>query len=313
MAEDPKQNKTRDKPKRAKKARSGSLEGLRRERLRARIDELDQLLRFQRSMPMKDNKAAASAAGPEWYSHAEAARAAAQQSLDDGDLQVGWSNAHQAARFLYYGMDERERRAHERSLRREAEEKLKNWRKSAVLDILGEDEPQPTEPSVLSLARFLLDEHFDNQYFKLEAVAIRLRYLPILLGVLVATVLLLSAAFDWWPGLNLHTQHDFFLVDFSETLVVLFTGTLGATLSNVLSTLGLGGRIPVFLDGTRGWLLRPLIGALSAVLVATVIQSELLPLKADTQVALYGWALAAGFSDRLLNQVMRRVEQAAEK
>lgn len=280
--------------------RVAKLDELRRERLGARIAELEKWIGFQ---------AQKAGDATRWKTCAEASLAEARAALEDGNLQAAWPPCHQAQRFLYTTLSAEQLGDRAKVLRREAEEKLKNWRKGAVLDLIGRDVQQPKRPSpgTLVLAQFLLDEHFGNVYFKLESLASRAVGMIWALGFLVGGVLALAAL----AGGALPSEC--FLSSVSQTLVVLALGAVGATLSNTLSALGLTGRIPTVLQGGIEFAVRPLVGAVSAVAVLVVLQAGLIPIEEPKGLALYAWAVGAGFSDQILNRVMNRLEQAAEK
>lgn len=285
---------------------------LRRQRLDARLAELEQLIGF--------NAATRDSAGP-WQEYAQQNLEKAREALGDEKspvekLQVAWAYCHQAYRFLSWSLDDDvERRQNAKPLRREAEAKLKNWRKEAVLDVIGREPAGSDVPSKgdLLLAQSLLDQHFENVYFKLDVLASRVRLLPLVLLLMVAAVLSLS----WFLGASAGDagcpKPASLLFDCKTVLVVLMLGAVGATLSNTLSALSAADRIPQVLRGRVEWTVRPLLGALSAVAVVLVLQSDLLPIKSPEKPMIFAYALVAGFTDRLLNRVMRAVEQSAEK
>lgn len=279
--------------------RSPSLEALRGERLAARIGELHELQEFMAADGSRNGSS-----GIEQAARSIDSAGAAHQR---GECQAAWRHCHQAFRFLLASMSEDERESRRRALRREAEEKLKNWRREAVLDIIGQDKAsEKISVAELNTAQFIMDEHFGNMYFKLEAAAIGLRAVPWIMGALTALLVVVAI-------LVREVESGFVLFNLPDMLVVLAAGAVGATLSNTLSILGYSGRIPALLGQMGSWGMRLPLGALSAFAVVAVVQSDLLPLDGIDAPGIYGWAIAAGFSDQLLNQVMRRVEKAAEK
>lgn len=285
-----------------------TVEELRLERLTASIGELDEMVAF-----MSDGGSGATTGGIE---RASASISNAKEARDAGNLQVAWRYCHQARRFLLAEMSSEQRESHRKALRREAEEKLTNWRRDAVLDIIGRDvDTKEIQPAELTTARFIMDEHLDNKYFKLEAAAIGLRLVSPIMLSLIAVVVVISVTLVTLVGSNViqAPEGSFLLFELETTVIVLVSGAVGAMLSNTLSVLGHSGRIPAFIGQLGNWGVRLPLGALSAFVVVAVLQSELLPLEGVTAPAIYGWSVAAGFSDQLLNRVMRRVETAAEK
>lgn len=230
--------------------------------------------------------------------------ATARDAAEHGKDQVAWAHCHQASRFVLQTLSSASREAHRKALRWEAEEKLTNWRRGAILDLL--DAEGGADPEDLALAQFLLDQHFGNVYFKLNAAAVHFSALRWI--VIPAVLVLVGVSFLLDPAASQSILHH------PETLaVVLLAGGTGALLSNILSQVGVGGRIPEFLGSASGWTVRPFIGALSAVIVVTILQSGLLPLEASTELSFYAWAVVAGSSDQLVNVVMRRVEESAKR
>lgn len=279
-----------------------TLERLRRNRLDARLSELLKQHEYMTAC----NRPGASQA----LTHAKSSLDETKNALDGDQLQKAWRHVHQAYRFLLMGMEEDELEARRAALRREAEEKLHNWRKEAVLDIVGRDRGgEPISAEKLAHAQSLLDEHFGNVYFKLEAAAIAMRWLPWVLISLLLVILGLAGIASLFPS---HAP-DFFLADIGIVAVVAVAGSVGATLSNTLSMIGRTSRIPAYLGEVRDWAVRLPLGALSALALVTVIQGDILPFTSMTTPDIYGWAVAAGFSDQLLNRVILKMEKRAEK
>jgi hypothetical protein len=224
-------------------------------------------------------------------------------SKEKADVQIAWAHANQAYRFLLEVTEGPELEAHAAMIRREAEEKLKNWRGEAVRDLLphkknpGQRAPAGTE---VALARFLLDQHFDNLYFKLSVLANHAGRLPWILGVLLAIVLSLSSRIS---------DNGSFL----QTALIMVLGAVGAILSSTLSALGGDSRIPEMLSKPTQIFVRVFFGALSAVAVVAIVSGKVLPIEAPTGNGVYVWAVASGFTDQLLTRMMLMVEKAAEK
>jgi hypothetical protein len=273
---------------------------LRRGRLEARLQELQQSLDFQTEVQGKP-------ATP-WPGFARKSLMAAKDALDRKVLQEAWTHCHQAFRFLLHGAKPEELQQWVKALRREAGEKLKNWRKRAVEEILDGERANPPGLPEIVLAQYLLDQHFENVYFKLEMLAIRARRLPYVLGSLAVAVLLVSAV------LNGSGESSIVLYSFTHTGVVMLLGAIGASLSNALSALNAKSRIPQIIQGWQERAIRLLIGALSAVIVVLIVQSGILPIiKAPDLSMIYAYAIVAGFTDQLLSRAIRAVEKSIEE
>lgn len=269
---------------------------LRNERLEAALSELDQLVQYQEISGASDDE------GEVALRMARASLDTAWDAFRDDRHQVAWAHCHQAYRFVLQSLPPDQREARRKALRREADEKLSNWRRGAVLDIL--DVEGGIDPESLALAQFILDHHFARVYFDLNAAAIRFESLRWVL--IPAVVVLLGISFLLDPA-----GSQSFLYEPATLGVVMLAGGIGALLSGTLSHIGVGGGIPDFLSAAAGWTVRPFIGAISAVLVCTVLQGGLLPLQGETDVSLYAWAVAAGFADQLVNIMLRRIEASA--
>jgi hypothetical protein len=210
--------------------------------------------------------------------------------------------------------DEAERRTRATVLRHEAGSKLKNWRKEAVLDVVGRDATGEKVPGTRDLiqVQFLVDQHFENVYFKLDVLAARVAVMPWLLGALIVLVVAVAFTKDFILGGGA-TPDASILNDYVMTIAVAVLGAAGATLSRALSALGMEDRIPQVLSGATEWTVRPMIGALSAIAVVLVLESGLLPINEPAEPMIYAYAIAAGLTDRLLNRVLKAVEASTEK
>jgi len=273
-----------------------NLHQLRTSRLATQTSELRKLLEFLQALPHADPVGI------------EFAKKSLQALEGSTDLQEGWAHCSQAYRFLLWSMDQNQLEARRAVLRREAYAKLGNWRKEAVLDLIGRDEQhqKPIAADALSLAQYLLDQHFANVYFKLDVAATRIRSLSWVLPLTALVLLGVSWLLD--PSAS-----DSFLFSFQTTGLILLTGAIGATVSNALSVLGFGGKIPALLGEYANWFVRLPLGALSAAAFIALLQSGLLPLTPPTNLGLYAWALVGGFSDQLLNRAIASVEKSIEK
>lgn len=164
----------------------------------------------------------------------------------------------------------------------------------------------------LILAQSLLDEHFDNVYFKLDIAAASLERWPWILGLALALLLGAVGSYELpflaplWQGVEGPP-----LGGLAHLVVVALAGALGAALSRSLSALSHAGRIPEFLQGSTDWLLRLMVGAASAVGITMLTQAGLLPFEKTSAVS-YALAFVAGFTDRLLTRAIDRTVEQAE-
>lgn len=235
----------------------------------------------------------------------------ARDNLDhatDDNLQKAWKHVHRAKRLLYESYDDNERQDRAKALRLEALEKLGGWRKDAVKEVLPVAAcTSEVTPGALVLAQFILDEHFENVYFKLDMLSARLRGATSLLTGLVAGLVLVAVGFD-----RLGRPLDG-IFSLTTLIPVLLLGATGAGLSILLSLGQLGGRIPEVLKG--GWesAVRPLLGALSAVVFLAILQAGLFAFPTPEDSHIWAYAILAGFSDQIVVRTIAAAEKAVTK
>ena len=237
----------------------------------------------------------------------------ADDAVAGGHYQEAWTRLHRARRHIHESYDPKkaddaaELAARARVLRSEAAEKLRNWRKEAVEQILPDDRGNPPLTSgALVLAQFLLDEHFENVYFKLELLRTRFLTVGYILASLVVLLFLSAAVL---PRADTELGSIFFSL--RDLSLVMLIGATGAGLSILLSLTKVGGRIPEVLQGFLETLFRFLVGALGAVAIVALIQAELLPIDVRTEGAIWVYALLAGFSDQFVVRALAAAEKAA--
>jgi 8-oxo-dGTP pyrophosphatase MutT (NUDIX family) len=89
----------------------------------------------------------------------------AQSAYDNGQIDLGWKLFFVAQRLELEYLDDDERSAMAIMLRNEAE-KLNEWRKKTVVDLLTVDKGQPVPKPNIFRAALIRDEHFNNQAYK---------------------------------------------------------------------------------------------------------------------------------------------------
>ena len=231
----------------------------------------------------------------------------AREAARGSKSQMAWKHLNRARRLIYESYEPEEIAARTKVLRLEATEKLKNWRKDAVMETLPADNdgPPPTL-GALVLAQFLLDEHFENLYFKLELLGARTRTMSIIFLLLVAALLVSAFLLG---RTDAETESIFFSI--RDLSFIMLLGATGAGISILLSLNRSAGRIPEALRGWLATLMRPMLGALSAVAVIALIQAGLLPIEMQTDEAIWVYALLAGFSDQFAVRALDAAEKAA--
>ena len=169
----------------------------------------------------------------------------------------------------------------------------------------------------LIVAQAILDEHYENVYFKLEVAVSGLTRWPwILLGALILLFAVVAST-DlplleplWTPGdKGSRTPPPYGGIAYLFLVAAL--GMLGAAVTRALTALVGTGRIPEILSSASEWFLRLLVGAASAVGVVLIATAGLLPFKEEIQVY-YALAFVAGTSDRLLTRALASINKQAE-
>jgi ADP-ribose pyrophosphatase YjhB (NUDIX family) len=250
-----------------------------------------------------------------WAQAAQLLLSRTQAFLEKDDIDAAWRCFHAAARMEIFGYDETELASVAMVLRREAE-KLKDWRKKAVYDLIGHAEPPKGQGSVtpdatrVYLATLIRDDHYDNQYFKISLRRSNLRVLtPILLFGIIAIPLL--AWLSILPG---------FLSNWKELVAVELFGVMGASFS-VAITLTQGSledRIPDQVIGSFLTWMRPAIGAVAAVAAyvmmhANILQAVISKELTGSTAGMLAVAFIAGFSERLVIRAIVGTTAAKDK
>jgi len=220
----------------------------------------------------------------------------------------GWRSLNAAQRLTIFGMLPEERSLEGRRVIEEARAKLDGWRLKAIENALAATEgKQPPTSVQLYFARELIDEHFDTLYLRLGMLERRLIQLPLLLGIVLASVFVLVAL--EFPAAAVEST----LGSWRRFITVIVLGALGAVISATLAGLRnpLRGRLTEIMQRDAITLLRPLVGATSAAAVAIFLESGIQTTIDVNGSRVFPFALAAGFTERLVVRVMKSVEDAA--
>ncbi len=247
--------------------------------------------------------------GGKYREHALDLLQQARRALEEGKDDKGWRSLHAARRIEILDMDSDELWVEAHAIRTEANEKLKNWRKEAVNNILDfkSDQSQTLTHAQVYRARMILGEHFDNVYHKLALFASKMTFLSILLFIAIAALIVVV-----WLDLP-SADPASALGDWKKLIVIVMLGVLGATLSVTLTVVRETGRIPQVIHHEVEALVRPLVGAASAAIVVIVLESGIIGITVLSGAYAYPFAIAAGFTERLVTRVMKGIESAAEK
>lgn len=240
----------------------------------------------------------------------------AEAALTAGKINEAWTMLHAARRQEISGLRDSELRPFTTALRAEAQ-KLKPWRKKAVIDIVGEADTSPNASrSDLIQAAIARDDHYDNQGYKDQLMRSEILFLALVLAVELAAIIVLSARKLLVFGERPLLPTLYWLV------AVMVFGNLGATVSAMLrvsDATSSTARIPEMTAAYRVTFMRIAMGGASAVLIDLILRSHVpgvfnATLKDFIQninaEGAYVIAFVAGFTERL---VRRAVEAVAGK
>lgn len=160
-------------------------------------------------------------------------------------------------------------------------------------------------------AKWVLDTHSDNAYHKFRILRRAVISTTIAYGASLA-LLAVIVAVDWVPTALLPTPSDHSpLGSWRLLLVVMTLGTVGAFFSSATELRNRDDklRIPDLRIRYTLMAMRPVVGAAGAVVVIVVLQSALGDTVTLQPTAIFGVAIAAGFTERL---VTKTVSSAAD-
>jgi hypothetical protein len=213
----------------------------------------------------------------------------AKKAYGSNDLHGGWSLLLEAQRNEIGALSDEQRQAKALALRAEAAEKLRGWRKETILKLLSGQAGLSVDQ--LKEATQLRNEHFHNQYHKLDLAREQLFVLTgILAAALVGLVVILA-------GGRLRIGE----LDWLDLVILMVLGAVGGALSAVRSLTGRPERrIPDQLADWPVTALRPLLGAAAATGVALLVQAGVVSFggSEERELALLAVAFLAGFSER---------------
>jgi hypothetical protein len=262
---------------------------------------------------------------PAWASEAEQLLDLAEQAVRDRNPERGWRHFHAAQRLELHGLralGPEAFRARAQSIRAEALQKLRSWRRKQVEELFGAlpapgTPPAPVSPAELAAASesaLLLHEHFSNEAMKQGAAQAQTR---VVVGLALGAILL-------W--LRLAGPRVFKPLAAAEQLTwddpgllgsALAFGLMGASFSALTSLAGQSSSpqtIPEQVFTYRITLARQAVGVLSALVVVVLLASDFLQIRQlpMTPSLVLLAAFAAGFSERLVVRALERFAGAAD-
>jgi ADP-ribose pyrophosphatase YjhB (NUDIX family) len=241
--------------------------------------------------------------------------------VSQGEVDIGWKTLHTSRRQQIFGMSPDQLQNYSSMLRIEAE-KLNEWRKKVVVDLLGE----PGHPrnnitaDMVYLAASLRDEHFNNSYYKNNLIRNTYSFLVVFLFVVLGLILVyvgsnnLETMVKTVEGHSSIPENQFFVVSLG---IVLF-GLLGAGTSAILkiSSASKVTRIPEIVNNAFVTSVRVLLGGALAYITLFFLQTDFVDslfsfkTKFSNIQTYFVIAFVAGFSERM---VLRAVETVSGK
>jgi hypothetical protein len=263
--------------------------------------------------------------GGGWRVVAEEQLARARTAAHDRRIDDAWDFLHSSRRQALNALSLAEVRNVVVVLQQEAAEKLVGWRRAAAAAVIatarkalaetttGSDEQLDRPPgavySALIKGQQLLDENSHNAYLRLRLVGQRL----VLAATLLAATLIGLGAVVAIDALGDQFGSVTVLHEIGTYLTVALLGALGALLSFSLGTLRAGTSRRIYeLASARyaATAARLLVGSAAAITVGIALQSGVVTIN-------QGWLLiivvAAGFSERLVRQIVESLSADAEK
>jgi len=235
-----------------------------------------------------------------WLSQAEKCINKCEEYRKEGKIDQSWKCLNMASRLLIFGMDKDELDAQIKVFKSEIDksEKIKKWRKDAILSLLDGVEYEhdiEKKRKWLFEARFVRDSTLDDDYYKIglnEDISTVL----FILSIIIPIIIIVLGFSPWFPNLIAPPDSNGMML----LLVALF-GILGGTFSALLSlTFTSRLRIPSQLNHYLLTLLRVSISGSSAIVIYAFLVSGLLSFGPTTVGQVFAISFAAGFSERLV-------------
>ncbi len=237
-----------------------------------------------------------------------------------GFREESWQRVQAGERELLYVADPASLVNAYHRLAAEGRDKLTGWRREAFERALG-TEPLPAidlsddaaaaaaQASLarrLADARLVLDEHFGNEAVRARVIGRQLRLAAF--GMAAALGMYLLAVDAGWPAKLVGSEGETSVLLTSPAAVTVLGlfGVLGAFVSIALTSLSAKGatKVPELEQTYSVSLVRPILGAASAVTVGLLLESGLQGIVEVSSAGMIGVGLAAGFTERLLRRTV---------
>jgi hypothetical protein len=250
------------------------------------------------------------ASGSPWAVAADGLLADAAQALASGEVAESWKLLLAARRRAYEGRTRDELTAEVRTVIADARAQLTAEEADAVaadLEAIGSRDRVDVLRIRLAAAREQIDRVVVARNERFRAAAKGL----VNTGVLLAALLVGGALAAWWST-SLADEGEA-LRNLDNYLTIGALGAMGVALSLLLPLRRAAARPAVleFLNPLDVTFLRVVLGVGVAIAVVTVLQSDLQAGLDLGGVKAYPWAIAAGFSERLLDRRLLALDEEA--
>lgn len=243
----------------------------------------------------------------------------ATEALSNYKFELAWRKLHAAKRQEVFGItDGREFYMEAIQLREEAS-KIKAWRRKIVEECVAvvmdhpeikelngqsaendqnEDPNYEAVQRVLYRGRELIDEHYENIYYKIR---VRKRNLWIIFSILLATLIVACILLSMY-------QSEWSL---QQLIIIVILGAMGASFSvaYTFTSSALKDKIPDQALGAVVTWMRPLIGGSAALMLFIFVEAglkDLIKVPDSEGFGIFAVAFIAGFSERLVLNVFER-------
>jgi hypothetical protein len=243
-----------------------------------------------------------------WAAAAQPFLDKADERLAAQDLDGAWSLLQEGMRKEIAALHDPELSNREQILRCEAAKVRSEWRKCAVDHLMKEGQPEDGRSSRLETSQWLLDDYYQNQYYKNGLLQGQLRNLVFISLIALLALLTLIG----WTGTDLTKWPDW---DWKTLLLVLLFGVLGASFSATRKITDDSGKskIPEMAASFSITVARTVLGATPALAAYAFLRSGMLTVgssganKTPMPVVL-AISFAAGFSERLVLGVLESLD-----
>lgn len=248
-----------------------------------------------------------------WAKQAERLIQISESFLKEFKIDEAWKAFHTAKRLEVFGMDDKERIDLANELRMETA-KLNEWRREAVLELIGQkkfDMLEAPSPQALTRAIELKDEHYNNQYYKNRLSQTLFRLLFFLLALSI-----IGIGFYLFFAMKCYGQEFYTTLGLWEyVLGVLLFGLLGATTSAILFTRYLSkfSRVTEIGSSRVITLSKIFVGAAFSVFIFLLLRSsitdsiQIFSFTINSPIDYFAIAFVSGFSERFAQKAIETI------